>query len=430
MLTVAKGGYCLLLGSEKNRDRSLFGAVRAVSDPVAIMLPNGTVNTHRFADIVIDGNPNHPDRALAAVKRYQALTGSTPKNVVPLTEMTLSAGLAIARAYDLPYLSDAVFANARDKFLQKQAFEKIGLDVPQFAEFSSFAELQSIAERFRFPVVLKPRNAGGSEGVRMVATAKELLQGFNHLTNATKGYEEEYRLSGTAFQIEEFVDSQCELSVEILNTVTARHVIAVTDKYLTPLPYFAEVGHSVPSVWSHDELVRTTALKACEALGIDRGLVHVEMKISKAGTPVMMEVNARPGGGSIPDLIETITGKNVFELHCKSYVQDTVSLPPLTARGRAATAFLKAEAGIIDDIIIPTRSELPVSVVVFKLWAKKGDVSPKCIDSNTRGEGYVEFYWPEDKVTERLKEHLVLASEMTKKYIKIRAARVAAVELT
>lgn len=411
--------YCLLLGSEKNRDRSLFGAVRSTSSPIAIMRSNGTINGHRFADIVINGNPNNPEQALLAIEYHKKLTGTVPNSVIPLIELSVETGLAIAKYYNLPYLAPDAVVKARDKQLMKQAFQKHGLPIPRFASFSSFEELKSITKEFLFPVVIKPKNAGGSEGVRLVSSQEELTESYAYLTHALKGYKAAYGLSESAFQIEEYIDAQHEVSVEILNTPAGRRIIAVTDKYLGEHPYFVELGHSVPSIWSNNAAIRNTALAACEALGINRGLTHVELKVMDNGEPVLIEVNARPGGDSILDLVERVTGVNLFELHCKSYLYDT--LPPIDSieiTGRSAIAFMKSKPGVIREVTLPKMEELPENVVAFQLWAQKGGLSKKCVDSNTR-DGAVEFYWPDDKATTRLTQHLEIAKQLTEKYIQI-----------
>ena len=40
----------------------------------------------------------------------------------------------------------------------------------------------------------------------------------------------------------EYIESEKEISVEIININGQHHIIAMTDKYLTPPPFFAEIG--------------------------------------------------------------------------------------------------------------------------------------------------------------------------------------------
>lgn len=413
--------YCLLLGADQRwRDRALPGAVRAAAGhPVALMQAKAPVERNRAADIVVPGNPFEAGAALAAVAAFEERTGRRPMAVVPLVEMTVQPGLAIARRYGLPYMSAEAVAAARDKTLMKERFRAAGLPVPGFAAFSTWEELERLAAGFSFPVVVKPAHFGGSEGVSLARDPDELRAAYGRVSSAMRGHAGLFGLSETAFQVEEFVASEQEVSVEVLNTPAGRRVVGVTDKFLTPAPYFAETGHAVPSIRSRDEAVTGTALAACGALGLQRGLVHVEMRLRADGSPVLMEVNARPAGDGILDLVERVTGLNPFEHHVRSFIDDG---PPrigaVEATGRAAIAFLKAPAGRIARVTPPEPGNLPAEVTAVHLWARAGDLSGLAVDSHHR-EGAIEFHWPDDDAKLPLERHLAFAAELLPRLVDV-----------
>lgn len=412
--------YCLVLGSEKFRHRAVLGAARATHLPIAVMSPEATINGHNFADLTISGNHCNPSEALAAVERFRARTGAKPAAIIPLIEMCMEAGQAIAKAYDLTYLTDAALKRARNKYEMRQAFEAAGLPVPRYLPFSTREQMKAQASHLTFPVVVKPRNAGGSEGVVLVRSAAELDGAFDHLAAAMSGYRRRYGLEEDLFLVEEFVDAPYECSVILATSPQDVVVLAVEDKYLGAKPYFVEMGHSMPSVFASSETLRATAVAACRALGVDRGVVEVELKVYDANRVVLMELNSRPPGDCSLDMIESASGVNVFEMHAKSYVQEGYVPQALPLRGRAAIAFMNADAGTVREVSLPCAADLPPHIVSVQAWRRPGDVIIRSHDSNSR-DGSVQFYWPDDPVNDFLSEHLRTAVDMARQIYQVSA---------
>lgn len=403
--------YCLLLGIEKSRDRALLAASRNTNLKIALMYPNGRVNNHRFADIVLAGDPNRADSVLEAVENYERATGATPAFVIPLTEMSIESGLTVAQKYDLPYMHPDTVAATRDKHTMKEKFAAAGLKVARHQTFSNLEQMQAAADQMQFPFVIKPRNAGGSEGVIFVDNQQQLSQCYEHLSFVSDLNANRYGLDAGLYQIEEFIQAEYEVSVEVINAPTGRAVCTMTDKYITGLPFFVEIGHSIPSRWYDNQDIKSAALKACEALGLDRGIAHVELKVDAQGNATLIEVNARPAGDNIMDLAEKVTGTNLFSLHIASYLNPEF-VPPasLPQTGQACIAFLDAGEGLVNSVRIPPLSELPKEVVSLNIWTQEGKHSQACFDSNGR-DGAVELYWPQGAPEENY--HLSVARTLS-----------------
>jgi biotin carboxylase len=114
--------------------------------------------------------------------------------------------------------------------------------------------------------------------------------------------------------IEEFADGP-EFSVETLTWNGNTEVIAVTDKITTGLPYWVEMGHTQPSMFSLNdvEAIKEATLKGIKALGIDWCAGHTEIKLTKTG-PKIIEIGARLGGDFITtELTPRSTGIDIVE---------------------------------------------------------------------------------------------------------------------
>jgi biotin carboxylase len=409
----AKTPCLLLLGADAFlRERAIVAALRQHDGPVVAISPRGVFDRNRHVDAVIQASPFDAASALAAVERFVEQNRANISAVVPFSEMTLLAGAAIARRFGLAYLSDECLQLVRHKTRMKQRFSDAGLPVPRFTQFRTLDELRARVGDMKFPLVLKPTEFGGSEGVIMVETPAMLADAFAHSQAVVGSQQHLYGFRDPTYQVEEYIDSEIEISVEVINTGAGRRVLAVTDKSLGPKPYFAEIGHVVPSIFSRDESILSTALAACAALGLDHGIAHVEMRIVPSSGPVLMEVGARTGGDGIMDLVERSLGINPYELHIRSYLgKDALSWQQPVPRGRVAMAFLKAPQGRIVQIHTPTR--LPPAIVGCYVTARVGDISEQNHSAHTR-EGAIECFWTSEDSSGSESRHLALAAELSR----------------
>ncbi|WP_128092288.1 ATP-grasp domain-containing protein, partial [Streptomyces resistomycificus] len=109
--------------------------------------------------------------------------------------------------------------------------------------------------------------------------------------------------------VEELLDGP-EVSVETVSHAGAVHVVGVTDKSIGGAPAFIETGHMFPAALTpaDTEAAEQTALAALKALGLVDGVVaHTEIKLTSGG-PRVVEVNPRPAGNRITELVRHVTG--------------------------------------------------------------------------------------------------------------------------
>ncbi len=152
-----------------------------------------------------------------------------------------------------------------------------------------------------YPIIVKPLDRSGSRGITKLIDSNGLE---NAIENAKK--------SGFIKQalVEEYVSGQ-EYSVEGLSWRGKHTVLAITKKYTTGAPSFIETGHfESPSL---DKALYDKVLKvvydALDALGIEYGASHCEIKITEDGLVNVIEIGGRMGGDFIgSSLVELSTG--------------------------------------------------------------------------------------------------------------------------
>ncbi|MGH9938180.1 MAG: ATP-grasp domain-containing protein, partial [Blastocatellia bacterium] len=85
-----------------------------------------------------------------------------------------------------------------------------------------------------------------------------------------------------------------------------------------------------------ERVVRDTAIRALEALGLAWGPAHVELRLTRSG-PVIIEVNPRLAGGFIPEIVRRATGVDLV----MQTVRIAVGLEPQLERLREWSASIR-----------------------------------------------------------------------------------------
>lgn len=415
--------YLLLLGATMAlRERAIIAAVRVFPGPIVTIAPTPLTRSGKFFDHVLRGVVSDPEAALSAVRAFEHRTGLVPAGVVPLVDGLLMAGWAIADHYGVPYLSRAAVEDSSiNKNVMKDRFQAAGLATPRYVVVEGEADVDEAVARFGLPCVIKPCAFGGSLGVRLIERSADAAAAYRYVRAVIDQTAATFTVKNRAIQVEEFCPLTDEVSVEVLNHRDWRTVLAVTDKSLGAPPYFAEIGHRVPSRYSERQDVCALAIASCAAIGLDRGVAHVEIRLEPDKPPVLMEVGARTAGDGILDLVERSFGISGYELHVRGYL-DQLDEPPTVgpARGVAAIAMLKAPAGRISGLEVPTALDPAVSS--YEVSVQVGDVSAADAANYLTREGYVECFWPGAGPTAVPREaHVHIAETLSEQIFRVSA---------
>ncbi len=203
-----------------------------------------------------------------------------------------------AQRLGIPYNSPGSVLACRNKFLARERFRAAGLRVPEFQRVA-LAEGPH-PEATTYPCVLKPLGLSASRGVIRANNAQEFVTAFRRIQalladpDIARLHDEQDRF----LQVESFIEG-CEFALEGILTNGRLRVLALFDKP-DPLdgPYFEETIYLTPSresAGTQREMVRTTEF-AVQALGLEHGPIHAEMRVNSRGVWVL-EVAARPIGG-------------------------------------------------------------------------------------------------------------------------------------
>ncbi|WP_037585864.1 ATP-grasp domain-containing protein [Stenoxybacter acetivorans] len=391
--------FIVLLGANQYlRERALAGARQCTQAEVWIADPLAVLNKNRYFDGSL---PASPYDAKSIIEQVENMNNMKLLSVIPLNDWVLETANKVNAHFGLPALSEQTVVRARNKFAMKLMFSEHHIPIADYFLLSNDDELPAALAHVGLPAIIKPYDFGGSGGVFVANTHEEAVKYLGESRELISMHKDAFKIKGDKYLIEEYINSVDEVSVEVICFRGKYKTVTVTEKYLSPEPWFSELGHLVPSFRHKDEELRSLAEKSCAALGIEFGMAHVEIKI-RDGQFYVIEIAARPGGDGIMDQVETAFGINPYALHIGAYLgQDTTETHIPEPSGTAAIAFLKAKEGVITKINRAEDLEYDKNLFSLKITTEVGKKSEPPKNWSTR-EGVAEFYWYgyfEDKKT-------------------------------
>ncbi len=278
-----------------------------------------------------------PESEIPALDAFDIVPfdGSPDDALRACREMYVAADVRGVVAFDGPYVGiaqqlaqhfggacrfpGALVESGENKVAARGAMKAAGVSIPSFWFGTDLQAGLEWSSAVGWPIVAKPANDANSRMVRLCRNYEDLFAAFQQILSAT------YNIGGGRLVygvlLEEFIEGP-EFSVEIIASANeSPTVVAVCEKLLGPEPFFVEIGHAVPPSLRAKplEAVKSMAIQAVKALGVINIVCHVEVRLADNG-PVVIEVNLRPPGGKLPELICLTSGwdlsRAAVELAC------------------------------------------------------------------------------------------------------------------
>lgn len=279
----------------------------------------------RFADKYYNASTMDEDAVLAAAEDYH------PDGIMTLaTDMPMRGVSKASDKLHLHSINYQTAIKATDKYEMIKAFKEHSVPSPWFFTVDSLEELKA-HEGVAFPCIIKPTDNAGSHGVAKVHDFQELLDSYDYAQQCSR--------HGKVI-VEEYLEGP-EVSVEVMVVNGLVNILQITDKITTEAPHFVEIGHTQPTQLplAAQEAVREVAIAACNAIGIDNGPAHVEMKVTQRG-PVMIELGARMGGDNITThLVPLSTGIDMVGCTINVALGEQPNIEPVLHCGSAIRYF-------------------------------------------------------------------------------------------
>lgn len=307
------------------------------------------------------------------------------------TEMGSLPAALLSEALDLPTVPTRAVVRAREKLVMRRlladcgslAFGVVGTDSPGPDDF---------------PIVVKPPQGTGSQGVEYIVDAD---------TYRIRAPE----LSGALW--EHYVDGP-EYSVESVSSNGIHRILGMTAKRTTGKPYFVETGHEVPAQVSagQAEEIQKCVRNCLDALHINVGAAHTEVKVED-GRAVLIETHTRPGGDRIPLLTQLVSGLDQYELAVHAMLPWVKPVQTVPQYAYAAVHYFPWQGATFGGVEELEKCREMDGVIEIELRARSGEEIPVWRYSHER-PGHVvvgasdraELRRRIDRVADKLRPHL------------------------
>ena len=304
-----------------------------------------------YETIAIDANPNadgflyaHKHAVIDIVDKEACLEYAKLECIdgvlTAATDYGVLTASYIADQMSLPGLNYEVAKKIKNKYLvRKCLFDNQVDDNEQCYLVSNIDDAVIIKDRLRYPVFVKPCDGSGSRGTSRVDNSSELMCACEIAINNSITH---------CAVIESFILGS-EYGVESIVVNGDIHVLGIMKKWMTNPPYYAELGHSMPSGLSTAILIKAEqcVTKAIQALKINHGSVNMDLLITENGELYIVDIGARMGGNLIGScVIPYGTGIDYMAAIIRNALGEPVDLTT-NKHEAVATRLLAFDEGVI-----------------------------------------------------------------------------------
>ncbi len=232
-------------------------------------------------------------------------------------------------------------------------------------------------DELEFPIIIKPSCDTGSRNIYLCNNEDEARIAISQIQNRVEQFD---------ILVEEFVDGN-EYSAEVYIASGEVNVVAITEKKVLSDDNPVEIGHTVPAVINTEQFdeIQQMIKEVVEIIKIEDAVIHVEFKLSTKGVKII-EVNGRPGGDNICNLVKYSTGMDLIHIAvCLSvgkYDQCKKTSEPM-AETVGINFFYSLKDGIVkvlDEEELKNNSK----VLTYKLFRSDGEHFNRTVDSFSR----------------------------------------------
>ncbi|HEV2781517.1 MAG TPA: ATP-grasp domain-containing protein [Actinophytocola sp.] len=258
-----------------------------------------------------------------------------------------------------------------------------------------------------YPCVVKPVDEAAGVGVTMCRDEADFGHAMRRLRAVTgRPNGRGYRLLPLGI-VEEVLPGE-EFSAELVWSAAREdwELIGFTTKELFRGRFPVEVGHVFPHRFEPSFAEHILAeLRAClHTIGLRHTLVHAEFRVHQ-GKVFLIEINPRPAGNRIHDLVGYVLGIGLVDLHLAAHLGEADALlRQARPHGCAGIRFLLPErAGTVSRIDVTAEDDDPmVDVRVAS--------TPRTVGAELSNESYLGHVlakgWDRDDVDRVLSRHI------------------------
>jgi biotin carboxylase len=311
-----------------------FDAARRLGLEVVILADRPINVPHGLKTEMIEVDTYDPQTLTVMAERVASRR--SVKGVVGWREQDVEGVAVVGEALGLPGHAVKVVQAVQDKAKARELLQE---GVPDLTVAHRYIEegqaIKEVLDGVPLPAIVKPVGSSGSRGIHRAGSREDLLSAIERVRQLTQPEVDRiFRRHAGGVILEEYI-SGSEHSVEAVLEDGLILVAMVTDKWVEP-KYCLEYLQIHPSSLDSQEQQRliSSTQRIVTALGLGTGAVHVEYRFHQDGTPRVIEVNARAGGGCITSHLVRLAWDFDF-IEAVLAVSCGLTVPACPARPRA-----------------------------------------------------------------------------------------------
>jgi biotin carboxylase len=282
-------------------------------------------------------------RQILAERPIDAVISHLDDCIEPLARVCLELGL--------PYTGAEGARLARNKHLCRERLDSAGVPSARFAFARTVDEAVAGFRRVGAPAVVKPTSGNDSVFAAIVhdeaGARRAAAAAFDGVAALPVSLREQFA-RGLVIE-EKLIGELVSAEVGMFEDRPLHYVIS--GRHRGAIDEVVELAGFLPArldpvTWRACE---DYAVRVCRALGLDRGIFHIEMIVTADG-PRLVEANPRLMGGAMPILYERFTGHSLQDHLIALHLGAPLPVPALPERRAAASHRIHAaRAGVISD---------------------------------------------------------------------------------
>jgi biotin carboxylase len=301
--------------------------------------------------------------------------------VLTFSESGVIAVAAVADALGLPGIGVEAARTSRNKLIMRQAHQRGGVPIPEFRFVPALDSALRTAQRFGYPVILKPTLGAASNFVFRVETPDQLGELYEQAQegiNRMPWYAMEadgLDLGPHGLLIESFLDGHEHL-IEAVVWDDEVYLGSIVDRVTIEGGTFDDDVHHAPTFLTSKQVAQVHAVveAGVRAQGLKRSVLHAEVRFHQ-GNPHLLEIAVRPGGGGLDHMARRSADhdpiKAMMDVACGTR-PDVRHFTPTDVH--TAAMCLISDGGTVESIDIPDEVANSERLTHIKIMAQRGDV--------------------------------------------------------
>jgi predicted ATP-grasp superfamily ATP-dependent carboligase len=336
--------------------------------------------------------------------------------ILTVLEYCVEATAAAAERLGLPGLSGEIASRARNKSEVRKLLQSAGIASCKNFEAEDIVSLKKGLEALSFPVVTKPSRGAASLFVRVCHCPEEAFlawaEFFDSKTEILGGLGP---VISDSLLVEEYLQGRM-ISAEVGLSQEEFRLFTIGERKRAQRNEVVELGTTMPAPLTDCEWasVEEYAASVLRLLEMGSGVYHLEIMMTLTG-PVLIELNPRLMGGSLPKVYNFTYRTNIYERLIEAHLGEKFG-PPAAPPSDSVTSRIFGsieEKSLADTFDLEWEKEFAANDLQYDLYCKPSDKA-KILNSNLdylgalrlRAETHQESGRMADLAVERLEKML------------------------